>query len=358
MKSRMPYQFLAIRVVCRSPHGFTLVELLTVVAIIGVLVGLLLPAVQSAREAARRASCQNNLKQLGVALHVYVDAKKQFPAGGRGYLWCSQSLPTYPGDSAGYNANGLVTLLPFMEQMDVYDLFNHNEAYCTTATVSSGGTMVGNPATNGNATAAGTVIMSLVCPTDGYQKPKDGELQGPTYGTNNFWAAATNYDFVVNTAGTNVNSTLTNCNVWKALAGSKVQRMFGENSATAPHHVTDGLSYTFAMGETTKEIDNGAALPWAYRASYNYGIDPGGEYPGINLWLIPAKWPADGVTYFGKYGRLRHWASAAGSKHPRGCQFLMGDGAVAFVREDASATLLRNLASVADGSAVSRSLAD
>ncbi len=67
--------------VVKSRSGFTLVELLVVIAIIGVLVGLLLPAVQAAREAARRMSCSNNLKQMGLALHVYNDAHKKFPPG-------------------------------------------------------------------------------------------------------------------------------------------------------------------------------------------------------------------------------------------------------------------------------------
>ena len=90
--------------------GFTLVELLVVIAIIGVLVALLLPAVQSAREAARRMSCSNNLKQLSLALHNYEDTHKTFPP-------------------AGIDSNQMswvVLLLPYFEQKNLYDQFNFN----------------------------------------------------------------------------------------------------------------------------------------------------------------------------------------------------------------------------------------
>lgn len=90
-------------------HAFTLVELLVVIAIIGILIALLLPAVQAAREAARRMQCTNNLKQLGVGLHNYLDATKMFPPAMSGYdnlsetgNWCTIS----------YN----VAMLPFCEQ--------------------------------------------------------------------------------------------------------------------------------------------------------------------------------------------------------------------------------------------------
>ena len=93
--------------------GFTLVELLVVIAIIGILIALLLPAVQAAREAARRSQCANNFKQVGVAMHNYHSAHKCFPVG-------MYAIPLTPNPSEFYFGWG-VYLLPFMEQRELYD---------------------------------------------------------------------------------------------------------------------------------------------------------------------------------------------------------------------------------------------
>src|SRR5687768_17461057 len=102
----------------RSPklkRGFTLVELLVVIAIIGILVALLLPAVQAAREAGRRTQCTNNMKQLGLALHNRHDTLKSFPKG------CVWNTPTtyYDSPRSGWN----YSLFPFIEQKPLYDMF-------------------------------------------------------------------------------------------------------------------------------------------------------------------------------------------------------------------------------------------
>ena len=102
----------------RTLRGFTLVELLVVIAIIGVLVGLLLPAVQSAREAARRTQCFNNMKQQGLAFHNHHDTAKAFPSGGAGSSWWSSGTP---GNGETWGHSQWVRLLPFMEESAMYD---------------------------------------------------------------------------------------------------------------------------------------------------------------------------------------------------------------------------------------------
>jgi prepilin-type N-terminal cleavage/methylation domain-containing protein len=108
-------------------HGFTLVELLVVIAIIGILVALLLPAVQAAREAARRMQCSNNSKQIGLALHNYHDVHKKFPK----IIWGSpdvplRELPSGSPPPLAYHHTWITAILPFIEQQPLYDRINFN----------------------------------------------------------------------------------------------------------------------------------------------------------------------------------------------------------------------------------------
>jgi prepilin-type N-terminal cleavage/methylation domain-containing protein len=103
----------------QNRRGFTLVELLVVIAIIGILIALLLPAVQAAREAARRSQCTNNLKQLGLAFHNYADVFKTFPASG---TYGNGQVTTLP--QPAYHHTWLTALLPFMEQQPLYNSTN------------------------------------------------------------------------------------------------------------------------------------------------------------------------------------------------------------------------------------------
>src|SRR5262245_59054953 len=146
----------------RHKGGFTLVELLVVIAIIGVLVALLLPAVQAAREAARRSTCSNNLKQLAIGCHNYHDIAGKFPL----------NYATTPGN-AHWNdppntlhrsTSWMVQVLPFIEQKPLYDMFDFN---WDVRLDPRNGTVVNNPNNPSNAFAARTVIPTYLCPSDG-----------------------------------------------------------------------------------------------------------------------------------------------------------------------------------------------
>lgn len=331
-----------MRLLLRTRRAFTLVELLVVIAIIGVLVALLLPAVQAARESARRTQCSNQIKQIGLALHNFDSAFMKFPPAGTGYSWCAAGND----ELEIYNSNGMVLLLPYLEQGPLFEKFNLKEASASTgsaATTNTTGTMVGDPTTNGNAAAAGTIIRNFLCPSDATPDPR-GRLSGVHYGPGgSLRGAATNYDFITSDRDFSI------CNNWRDQTGS-AKRMFGENSTTRPADVTDGLSNTFAIGETTRWHVNGAAFAWAYRTWVMTGIDPGTSDPGINHWHLPNVHPTwQNPPYTPVMGRLRTWWAASGSLHPQGTYFAFGDGSVRFVSQNTDLTTLERLSAMGDG---------
>ncbi len=149
----------------RIRQGFTLVELLVVIAIIGVLIALLLPAVQAAREAARRSQCSNNLKQLGLALHNYYDTNKRFPAATGP---CTRPNPT-SGACQGWNGwGGLAPLLAFVEQSALADRITWDVYWNWNG-----------PGTNDNRFVAETFVNAFLCPSDPADDLDYGNM-GPT----------------------------------------------------------------------------------------------------------------------------------------------------------------------------------
>ena len=152
-----------------SRRGFTLVELLVVIAIIGTLVGLLLPAIQAARESARRSTCQNNLKQLSLAMQSFHDAYGKFPYC-RKYDFSTVTAPASPMSPVGGNKqwNSTFTygystqLLPFIEQVGLQSQF-----VTFNSTLSGTGALWGNTADTTRRAARNTIVQQFVCPSDG-----------------------------------------------------------------------------------------------------------------------------------------------------------------------------------------------
>lgn len=204
--------------------GFTLIELLVVIAIIAVLIALLLPAVQQAREAARRTQCKNNLKQLGLALHNYESSHRVYPAsamnpGGFNYVWSAHAM-----------------LAPYLEQSNVY-----NSADTGQPIYISGGTgSYGFKIPDVNKLAAGTKVPLFLCPSDFSEAvSSDYEVQnlGPV-----------NYAVCLGTGGVSRNSR--NPNDSGTMGSSyETNGMFYAASRIGPGQITDGLSNTAAMSE-------------------------------------------------------------------------------------------------------------
>jgi len=253
----------------KSKAAFTLVELLVVIAIVGILIALLLPAIQAAREAGRRAACQNNLKQHGLGLLAYYDEHKAFPVG--------NSAPLADGNTGGWwgvNAR----ILPFMEAKNVYQLCNfnyHGSCFDWIAQPQSG--------------ALGTKILAYhKCPDDPLTNPPAMYKLDGGYG-------CTDYLGVMGSSSTNNDGILLHGN---------------SNSVITLHKVTDGASHTLIMGERAVSNDYWG---WPYCGWGMNGTGYGDQLMSTEIGLSKG-WP-DGNH------NVHFW-----SYHPGIAQFLFADG--------------------------------
>ena len=206
-------------------HGFTLVELLVVIAIIGILVALLLPAVQAAREAARRSTCINHLKQLGLGLHNYHDAHKNFPASVR--FDPSQQ----PLTSVNYRTNWVIAVLPFIEETTLYDRFDHSRP-------------ISDP---NNRDARGQEIAVMKCPTDvGHEVKFSRTAEGDNWARGNYGANACLGYMRRPADGGDISSFGRDSPGWQ---NGLVRGIMGGNVALPIKHITDGTSNTILLLE-------------------------------------------------------------------------------------------------------------
>jgi prepilin-type N-terminal cleavage/methylation domain-containing protein len=305
-------------------HAFTLVELLVVIAIIGILVGLLLPAVQAAREAARRMQCQNNLKQIGLALHNYHDTLRRFPAS------FYRAWPTSVGGTFGTPGWGWGTMiLPYIEQTALYNSLDVGT-----------NRLSGNPAVK---LLAQTSLPFYRCPSDTGQALNANRAN---FATSNYMAVfGALYDQAAPSSGALVYGSREN-------AGTGV---FSPNSGVRMGDITDGTSNTVMIGEMNYG-PNGVKKADGSVHSYNGGIWVGTPNDPLNTSNVSCQLSLCGEAA-GADARFRRIntpfsSNAFSSAHVGGAQFVFGDGSVRFVSQNSDGAMIDRIADRADGQVV------
>lgn len=330
-------------------RAFTLIELLVVIAIIAILIALLLPAVQQAREAARRTQCRNNFKQLGLAIHNYESTHGTAPPGRMSLGFCQANPPVAPNlpDPLTRNGHGISLLLPYFDQAPLYNQLIQSSAFGNYVTQ-------GNPTAkpdaigSGHAKLSSTILAALLCPSDnGPPTEVAAAVYSPDLGADpNLNYAKTSYDFCSPT------STLQRYNNHKTLTPD-VRYMFGENSYSKFRDAVDGMSNTILMAEQTLLTFNGRTSAWLFAGWVSTGVDPAGRfnvtYPptGINVW----NYNNNASTLNKTPGRRASWYNCA-SLHTGGAQVVLGDGTVRFLSENIEITTLTWLCRSGDNQTV------
>lgn len=320
----------------KSRTGFTLIELLVVIAIIAVLIALLLPAVQQAREAARRSTCQNNFKQIGVALHNYHDTNKMFPASGYqtgfgGYDHFTGS--TTPAIPRYTNMSGWVSLLPGLDQQAMFKKWDFNNAASWSYVYGLYAPAAMQGSADVNAALSKTPMPVFTCPSDNGNPYYQSANQYYSISGTNQGGYRSNYEF-------SVHNQLYYYPHYVQALGVQQRPLFGFDTNYGLQNIRDGASNTAAVIEQIREKYNGAIGGWSYRCHVNIGVDL--AWVRINSWDYA---PGSGSNFL--VGRLGQWATA-GSMHSGGCYVLLADGATKFVNQNVDAVVRQRLSTTAD----------
>jgi len=318
-------------------RGFTLIELLVVIAIIAILIGLLLPAVQKVREAAARMSCQNNLKQTGIALHAFHDANQRLPPG------AANDTAPFGNGSQGWGSSWKVYLLPYVEQSAVYNQwqFNSNSGY-TNATNSA------------LVTTSGLTVKVYRCPSS----PLPDRFNRGGAGGSIMVTSYTGIQGSVIAGAPNIMSS-TCCNGGSSLITNN-GTLYG-NSRVTLAGITDGTSNTWVVAEQSDHLrdPNGAPLTAGFTGAFGssdtlYGWIMGASHPPNSDWTNGSDGRSFNCTAV-RYAINQRGVVAAGtnatsatahnagvnndagqnfpisSAHTGGANVLLGDGSVRFV---------------------------
>jgi prepilin-type N-terminal cleavage/methylation domain-containing protein/prepilin-type processing-associated H-X9-DG protein len=313
--------------------AFTLIELLVVIAIIGILISLLLPAVQKIREAAARMSCSNNLKQLGLAAHNFHDANSKFPSAVNLPYTVSVATGTTPtAPMPGKYISLFQALLPYVEQGNLYNQFDFTHDQYTNSISPAG--------------PANQIVKTYLCPSDA----------GPQHTTYQASSTSPIYYFAAN-------SYVANAGVVGFYTGSMDQTgVFYINSSVTITSISDGTSNTFMFGERNRldpnfDVVYGTTLQpdyfeqhsgWAWTNSLP-GFDYlGGAVQPINWKFPPVKTDPGFVLEDARF-------SGYGSQHTAGANFAFADGSVHFLTQNVPLLVLQQLSTRAGGEVIDAS---
>jgi prepilin-type N-terminal cleavage/methylation domain-containing protein/prepilin-type processing-associated H-X9-DG protein len=314
----------------RTRPGYTLIELLVVIAIIGMLLALLLPAVQKVREAANRIICANNLRQIALAAIDYHDTIGRFPAGGH--------LPVYVGDRPTGGTNLWVELLPYIEQENLHDKWD----YCDNR----------NNVVGGRDATTAHLLRLLICPSD--PLPADMVELKATRAPHWAWGF-----YGMSSYGGNAGKRSTPPGPPPAFPGISRDGIFWFDSCVRIADITDGTSNTFLFGERyhrDPQFDRRlpvvlpGASPIAQLGMWGHHSGPGVMASVMLHSAAPINYrmPPDG-----DYLTFNNRGAAFGSGHMHGANFAFADGSVHFLSESIALPTLQALSTRAGGEVVS-----